>query len=526
MRNSILALLVSMTVILTGCATCNVPVSYKNAISPISLGLLKAKTGEERYEILYKAHQEANAKGVLVDYRGIGSIDISIPVGAKPIPLGQNNDFAGIVFNVTNKAQNQFLFTLISKAVSIEVTGHDIDKGDFRKYDKLNYGTMLLSVADENPWVENRSGYSYGHQRKDILLIKNGRAKNKPVMPYDNPQSLPVCRYYVIEKASLTFSNLTFNRMEDCTARTYLCQIIGADNVHIENITINTPTSDLLDDKAINLLDCTNVEFNKVCINGTYSRINHSGYGISLNNIWNYHASNLKAKGNWGVFGNNNINVASITDSEINRFDIHCYGRDITFKRVHFIDLYNQFSSTFGTILFEDCLFSYFTPILYETSYNTYVPHNVIFNNCEYVIDSKHRYLIDAGKLCAQENSRTELVDKCWPNVAVNHMTVITDGQQDSFSVFNVSKEAGFNGLIHSINKIVINGLYFNSPEGQQSISVNLVNKEVSTEQPVNISINRLEATPNSSLNIRFNERTGKNRVTIRRSNINNLEDK
>lgn len=526
MRNSVLTLLISLIVLLTGCSTCKVQTSYNNAISPVSLGLLKAKTGEERYEILQKAHQQANAKGVLVDYRGIGRIDITIPVGAKPIPLGSYNDFNGVVFNVTNNVQNQFLFSRVNKSMIIEVTGRDIDRGLFSGYKQLNFGTVLLAIEDKNPWVENRSGYSYGHQRKDILLIKNGRAKNKPVMPYNNEQSLPTCKYYVVDKPSMTITNLTINRMADCLAKTFFCQIVGIDNVLIDNVVINTPASELVSDMAFRLLDCTNVRFNNVCINGTYSQVKHSGYGISMNNIWNYHAKNLKADGNWGVFGNNNINVASITDSEINRFDIHCYGRDIKFKRVKFNNLYNQFSSTFGSILFEKCTFSHFTPVLYEKSYNTYVAHNVVFKNCDFILDSKHCYLIDAGKLSVQDNSRTELADKCWPNVEVKNMTVVTDGQQNTFSVFKVSKEAEFSGAVHSISKIIINGLYFQSPEDQQSISVNLVNNEVVTEHPVLINVNRLEATPNSSLNIRLNEGTSRNKVSIRRSSISSHEVK
>ena len=72
------------------------------------------------------------------------------------------------------------------------------------------------------------------------------------------------------------------------------------------------------------------------------------------------------------MFGNNNINTALIENSEINRFDIHCYGRDISFKDVVFVNLYNQFSSTFGTIRFDRCTFRHFTPVLYEASYNSY----------------------------------------------------------------------------------------------------------------------------------------------------------
>ena len=496
MRNSILTLLLSVIVFLAGCTTSKVPVSYNNAISPVSLGLLKAKTGEERYDILLKAHQQANAKGVLVDYRGIGSIDITIPMGANPIPLGQYNDFAGTVFNITNKAQNQYLFTWVNRSESIDVVAHDIDRGGFSGYDKLRSGTILLAIEDKNPWVENRKGYAYGHQRKDILLIKNGKAKNKPVMPYDNKQSSPVCKYYVVKNPSLILSNLTLNRTLGCTDETFLCKIVGADNLCFNHITINTPSSDLVSDRAFYILDCTNVQFKDVTINGTYSRKDHSGYGICMNNIWNYSATRLKGTGNWGVFGNNNINVAAITDSEINRFDIHCYGKDVSFKNVKFTKLYNQFSSVFGSIVFDRCTFDNFIPVLYEPSYDVQNAHEIGFRNCTFYATPKRNFLVALNAISTERKGRPELYEKCWPKITVENLKVIVPDDMTEMVLFYTTKRKDGNNSPDCISDISINGMVFIYEEGASPVDMSLSNIEVQSSSPINLKIKRLNLVP------------------------------
>ena len=461
-------------------------------VSPLDYGLASAKTGVDRYNILFDAHKSALEKGVNVDYSGLDTIFLEIPKKSASIPLTQYNDFKGCVFVVNNTAKNCWLFSNIETETPINVPKELIDTGIICSLNSLNRGRYILIIEDNNPWVLNRKGHSYGHQRKDILLIENGIAKNSVIMPYNNEYSSPTCAYVKVKPEPLVLKNITIVRDKKCDFVTQIANISGFDKVNISNISIHTPQSELVDDRGIRINNCTNVELRDVHIDGTYSQKNHSGYGITLNNIWNFKAVKLFGKGNWGIFGNNNINVATITDSEINRFDIHCYGRDVTFKGVKFVNLYNQFTSTYGTIRFENCTFSHFTPILYEKSYNTYVPHDVVFNKCDFVLDSKHFYLIDAGQLNVQKNSRTELSDKCWPNVEINNLTVITDGQQKDFNVFKFSKEAGFNGVVHSINKIIINGLYFECPEGQQPMSFNLVNDNVSTENTVFIYVNRL----------------------------------
>jgi len=505
----------------TGCVSNSFTVLNRGSISPNSFGLKQAKTGEERFEVLLNTHKAALQQGLVVDYSNIDTIDIIIPKGAESIPLGEYNDFSGTVFNVTNNMQNTFLFSFKNKAETIEVTAEAIDEGKFYNNPVLSNGTKLLVVEDQKPWVENRKGYTYGHIRRDIILIKNGRAKNKPVMPYNNANSSPVCKYYNVG-SDLTITDLVLNRTSECTEKTFLCTVVGVDKVLLKDVVINTVPNDLVEDVAIHIADCSNISVENVRINGTYSRSNYSGYGISMNNIWNFYANGLYANGNWGIFGNNNINTATIENSEINRFDIHCYGRDVSFNNVTFINLYNQFSSTFGMIRFDNCVFKSFIPVLYESSYNTYVPHDVVFNNCEFYMNSSRNYMISAGYLSQDINSREELQKKCWPNLSINCMTVYVEDKTNQLYLFRCSKEPHFDDKIHYIDKISINGLEIKSDENQQPIIFDFVNNDINTERSLIINVNKLKAPLNSQLKIQFNNQDDYNKVAIRHSNIIN----
>ena len=427
MRNHCLRYIVALfaAFFMLSCGVTN-SVRQRKDVSPILFGLKEARTGVERYDVLLRTHQAAVAKGVNVDYSGIKRIDIEIPRGAKAIPLTQMNDFKGCTIYVRNTCKNGWLFTATAKSEEIEVSAKAIDGGDFRSYPQLRRGKYLLIIEDKNPWVENRRGYSYGHQRQDILLIEKGHAKNTVIMPYNNADSNPKCKYIVANSHSIEVKNLTIERDVASTAITMICGISGYDDVCFTNITVNTPESELNGDRVLRITNSTNVTLTDVRINGTYSQKGKYGYGISLDNVWNFKAKRLYGNGNWGLFGNNNVNTALIEDSEINRFDIHCYGRDVTFKSVKFFDLYNQFSSVFGRVTFEQCEFRNFTPVLIETSYNAYTEFEVDFTDCMFYITPAKNYLVNTGSLTGEENARRELMEKKLPRVNVENMKVFS----------------------------------------------------------------------------------------------------
>lgn len=463
-------------------------VGQKKDLSPNDFGLAKAKTGTERYEVLLKTHQAAVAAGVNVNYSGIDTIRLDIPANPTRIPLTQFNDFKECVFVVKNTSKACYLFERRDEGTTISVEKRLIDNGDFRSVDALKHGRYLLIVEDKNLWVLQRKGHSYGHPRKDILLVENGVAKNSVVMPYDNTYSKPKCTYVTLGKEPLVIKNLSIVRDAGCTFLTHATNIAGADDVRFENVCIKTPESPLTDDRGISIYNCTNVTMYNVRIEGTYSHTDHSGYGVFLNNVWNYKSTNMYGKANWGIFGNNNVNVARIEDSQINRFDIHCYGRDISFKNVEFFDLYNQYSSVYGTIQYEKCTFTNFVPVLNGGSYNAYVEHEVVMNDCVFNATPEKNYLIKMGNMKEAINPRHELEDKYLPNIKIKDMVVnIMDGAEYFFLFYG--KKAGEGVTNVGLSNVNIDGLTIN-PSGEKPVKrMILSNIKIGTKTPVEIQM-------------------------------------
>lgn len=519
--------IVATSLIFSCCSVGQESTRRVNYISPNDFGLAQAKTGEERFEVLYKAHSYAASYGYTVNYEGIDHIDLVIPRDAKSIPLSYQNDFSGVVFNVLNNNKNLFLFSLIQKPTDIVVDKKDLDDGVFNKDPVLSKGRHLLSITDKNPWVETRSGYSYGHSRRDVMLIEQGQAKNKTSAGYNNAMSSPSCKCYSLPDSGVILANITLNRKPGCTNKTYLCSIIGYDNVTLENVSILTPNDGLTDDLAIKIEDCTNVHFDNILINGTYSRKDHSGYGASLNNVWNFRVHKMTGKGNWGVFGNNNINTAILEECELNRFDIHCYGRDVEFRDTKFFDMYNQFSSVFGFIRFYNCSFTHFIPVLYESSYNASVGHDVLFKDCTFYLDKANNYLIRAGTLTNETNTRRELSEKCWPNVTIQNMSVVVADDTKEMNIFQVSKEATFKKEVSYFSNLTIKGLIFSYLNARPPIILNVSNKDIVTKKNVTIQLDQVffsneKRDVNGTFQTHLNKGLNKNHISVKRSSILN----
>lgn len=477
-----------LSLVVLSCSATNHLDKSRKDISPNDFGLTNAKTGEERYQVLAKTHKAALAAGVNVDYSSIDTIRIEIPKKSSRIPLTQYNDFKGCVFIVRNTSKKCWLFDRRDEGTQISIDIRLIDKGDFRSVDNLKRGRYLLIVEDENLWVQNRKGYKYGHTRKDVLLVENGKAKNSVVMPYDNAYSKPKCTFVKLVNEPLVIKNISIVRDPGCTFLTHIANISGADEVRIENVIIKTPESELTDDRGISIYNCTNVTMDNVRIEGTYSHTDHSGYGVFLNNVWNYKSTNMYGKANWGIFGNNNVNVARIEDSQINRFDIHCYGRDISFKNVSFFDLYNQYSSVYGTIQYDKCTFTNCVPVLNGSSYNAYVEHEVVMNNCVFNATPKKRFLIRAGNLKDVPNERQELADKYLPNVSINNLVVnMTEGAEDFFVFYEKKTVGGAKNL--GLSRITIDGLTINSSVEKPVKLMMLSNIEIGTRSPVDCEL-------------------------------------
>jgi hypothetical protein len=173
--------------------------------------------------------------------------------------------------------------------------------------------------------------------------------------------------------------------------------------------------------------------------------------------------------GNWGVFGTNNVNVASFEDSDINRFDIHCYGRDISFKNVMFRNKYNQIASVFGKITFDGCTFVNFCPILNGTSYNAYVGYDIVMKDCVFDITRGKNILIHQGRIDGVVNVRPELSERCIPNVTISNLTVMVPDDVPNVYLFYFKGDETVERELGYLDNVSLSGIRFEYTEGNRA---------------------------------------------------------
>lgn len=439
--------------------------SNERMLSPLKYGLYDCVSDIQRYYVLQEVHNDAAKLGFGVDYAGIDSICIEIPRDAEPLQLADHTDFGGVVLNIINQAKNFTLFKMSQLKVPMDITWSQIVNENIPN----NYQDYLIIIEDQEPWT-HRIGYSYDHIRKDILLVKNGQIINNVVSSYGTASSKPRFSRTNVNKDVKVIKNLTINRDAASTYITNVLSIENQNDVEIQNVTINTLSSmNLYGDAAISITNCTNVRLKDITIDGTYSQKSKYGYGICLNNVWNISFDHLIAHGNWGVFGNNNVNMAHLENCDINRFDIHCYGRDVTFRNCTFRHHYNQFSSIYGTISFDHCQFVDFLPVLFEPSYNAYTGFDLIFRDCTWELKKGQRYLIQAGNPFCEDNKRKELKEKCWPNLSVSNMKVVVSETVEEIYLYGCMTKAKSNISLGYVNYITIKNMSVVNRENHQT---------------------------------------------------------
>lgn len=480
----VFAIRIFAILLVTSCNNITLGALSKECVNPLQFGLQRAHTGIERYYVLEKTHDEALRRGYGVSYAGIEFIDIEMPADARALPLTNYTDFAGVTIRVTNNQKDAYLFSLSSKLKSISVNGKEIDDGNFTHNSALKNGLKLLIIYDKTPWVDRRSGYDYSAIRKDIMLINNGKASNSPIQSYSSSVSIPDGHYCDIYHNKIIIKNLKLVRSDNSTKKTYLIKIENQYDIDLSQISIYTPNDTGLDgDRAIHIINCYKVCISDLYIDGTYSLSNKYGYGVTMDNVCDLNIRNMYGRGHWGVFGNNNVQSAWLRNCDINRFDIHCYGKDIFFEGCNFVDLYNQFASVYGTISFNNCTFSKFKPIYVGSSYNAYTAYDLYFDHCIFNLDKTHSSIIDFSGFATEENKRPELKKKCLPNVTIVDCRVnMVDGLKH-WDVFNTGKMDNFKGEFSYISQVTIKKL-----SGNESVNnMNIFSKDIKSVNKVKV---------------------------------------
>lgn len=483
-------------------------ISSANPITLYDYGWAQAKTGEDRFWVLYNAHADAVKKNCSVNYSGLHDIEIEIPANAKSIPLTEKTNFRNVSLTVKNSKKRDFvLFKLENKQKEIEVSKVCFRTFDFSAYPELRNGTILLVVNDETPWVGQRIGYNYGATRYDILLLKNGIAVNRPVSPYSNDISIPKCSFVVASTGKKYFKNITFNRERSSTQKTFLLAVKNQNNVEVSGIRLNTPQNDLLyGDHIISFDNCTNVTLKKVTVNNTYSKVDQFGYAFTLYNVWNTNVSDIKAEAPWGVFGNNNVNKAVIKNCVMNRFDLHCYGRDYSFENC-VITSGIPIGSFLGTMSFKNCHFKSGTPCLYRYDYNAYMPFSLEFEKCVVEMDKNYHCFMYFSQLSKDENSRAELRKKNLPNVKIKNCEVRLADGLTSFDIVYMGKNY-YQSPLAGMEMVQIDGLKVKG----NCEAVRVITNSTKTVSSVDLILDKLyfEGTQSPKVQVNLKDKQGK----------------
>lgn len=427
-------------------------------LSPFLFGLAEAASDTDRYWVLYNTHKTALDLGALVSYDSIHELSIEIPQNAKPIPLGDSTDFGHLVLKVKNNVKNFNLFQLTQRVDTLPLDKALIDSGDFSGIEEIAHGNFLLLLRDDSLWVDKRQGYSYGHTRKDVVFVENGKAQNQPIMPYNTPETKLLVRYCPATPQPKLISGITIQRQKECSYKTYCFDIKNQYNVVLKDIEIITPNNELYGDAAIRVNDCGRVLLDSVRIDGTYSQSNHYGYGISMDNVWKSEFRHLSAKAKWGIFGNNNINEALLDSCDLNRYDVHCYGRAVVIRNCKFSNMYNQFSSIYDSVIYENCVFYKHVPVLLESSYNAYTPFELVFRNCVFQVTASRNYIVDARDLSDVRNSRPEVAKKNLPNITIEQSTFKLLEPVQKIFMFHFSA-VSYSEYVEYVSKIDIQNL-------------------------------------------------------------------
>ena len=374
--------------------------------------------------------------------------DSSSAIRLKP----RHIDFSNWKFKVTNEKSARVSFFDMEKRnidnqprllySDIHITKSDIDTGNFRHIPELAHGKKLLKVDDLKEWTHRSAlgAEESNFMREDIFLIEDGIAINKPIAPYDTPTTAIKYEYCdVADEQPIVMENLTFLRDPDSREVFGLINLAWQNDVTFRNIHIGfykAPTSvyPISKDTVFNIYYSTNVTFEDITVDQTFSKPRESGYAFYMQALYNITFRNCTAFGNWGVIGSFDLNRVYLSNCRLNRFDIHCYGRDVrctncTFENtltyvnnqgvlVDNPNRYNQFSSFYGTLHYQKCTFNNFYPVLLEPSYHTYTGFDIVMEDCA-MTPNPVSAIVLAGFLERGGKRRSEFHKTCWPNIHI-----------------------------------------------------------------------------------------------------------
>lgn len=470
--------------------------SIKGNLSPIMFGLNSTNDKDSNvynYKSIFYTYKNANKLECNVKWEDVNKVEMEIPNGFPYITLTQNNDFCNTSFIVTNKSHKECIFKLEKSNDFVQI---DIDKttlggSDYSQYTYFDNGTYLLSIYDQNIWTHRTdSADDSDFYRKDLIVIKDNTALNLPCFTYNTESSLPYCKYRKISENRFTFKNINIT-CKDCQYVTNILVISGILDIDIDNVKIEIADNnqDLSHGVLFSFLDCANLNISNTSVYGTYDNYGFA-YGFHLQNCTNINIDNLTTiNKNWGVFGTQCLNNVKVSNSNINRFDIHCYGKDITINNCSFKHKYNSISGIFGNVVYNNCQFEYQVPLVYDNSYHVFSPFNLILNNCTFVLNNKDFCVFSMSSSDVTIYDRDEIKEFCLPNICINNLYIKKYDYYDKEGRVVLYK-TGYNKDIVAkyISNVKIDGVTTDGHDYKIFIS----NDKINCDKPVCSDLNRI----------------------------------
>lgn len=456
---------------------------YAKTLNPLQFGLREARNGEERFEILRKCHATAIIIGADVSYQGIDTIYLEITPKAGTIPLSERTDFAGVKVIVRNNSHDMHLFRMESKTEEIDIDKRKLKKGTLLSSLRKEPHALLL-VEDKTPWVNERKGYGHAVYRKDMLLLHNGVIQNDPVTDYNSKQSKPSGSLCPVNGRKKYVRNVCFVRDEDSKYKTRLVDFVFQYNVELSNVETITPDNDVMyGDAIISFHDCCKSLVRDVKIRGSYSQILKYGYGITISGNYDITIDRMYGHAKWGIFYMDNTQKVVLKNSDVNRFDCHCYGRDFKIDNTILSNSPSAYSSMYGDFVFTHCTFNDTDPVGLRQEYNANTPFNIYFKHCVFNVSKKHDCFVRINGLINEDANRVELLEKNLPNISVTDCKItLLDDIKDFY--FFVTGDIAYKGLINNLSFITVKGLKLS-----KKCRVDISNRPIQTKDSLKVII-------------------------------------
>lgn len=441
---------------------------------------------------LRSIHQAAIGSGEALIYPSNQDITLNIDstcLGMLPLPLPENTNFNGCTFKVTNTAyQNSplFLFATGNDQDLHEIT---IDKSNLHlnayinsQTEPVNSTPKLIIVEDINKWtVRNLNNTPIDFFRQDLLFLAGNIIQNNPISPYNNNSSNPFCRNIEVTLNQKTFRNIIFIR-EDAGANgkvINLARIRYQYNYLIENVSVFTKgfsddstlnQCNLINDQCFLIEHSAKVKMSNIFIKNTYSKQDQWGYAFELNNVWDCSFEKLQVTSIRGAFNVTCTNKMYYRDCTLNRVDVHCYGRDITCENCVFrntacdFHVYNRFSSFYGTLRYIHCVFDNFLPVRIDSDYNAFTPFDVEIRHCVQKVSgnsvNSFNCICHIPILISDTNYRTELANKCLPNLRIDDLQIEIPNSVNTFYLFIISSKP-YIGNVYGMDSYDISNIVY-----------------------------------------------------------------